>query len=76
MTSEGRMQKFHTDDLGSTSDLLKQISLAGRLIKSALSTTQSEQWHVIIMEFLRSSLRRHFVEDQWLHRIMLAVFLG
>ena len=43
MTSEGRMQKFHTDDLGSTSDLWKQISLATRLIRSTLSTTQSEQ---------------------------------
>ena len=76
MTSEGQMQKFHTDDLGSTSDLLKEISFAAQLIRNALSTTQSEQWHVISMEFLRSSLRRHFAEDQWLHRVMLAVFLG
>ena len=76
------MQKFHTDDvhypdlgstsdwlkenslaavLGSTSDWLKENSLAAQPIRS---TAKIWAVHVISMEFLRSLLRRCFARAQ------------
>ena len=57
MTSEERMQKFHTDDvqlldLGRASDWLKQIFLGARPIRS---TTQSLEvtaiWRVLLPQY-------------------------
>ena len=63
MTSERRLQKFHTDvhntDLGSASDWLKQISLATRPIRSnAQIRVMTSHWYGISYFQVPSSL--HF----------------
>ena len=59
MTSEKAVQIFHTGDLGSASDWLKQISHAGMANQKYYPDLDSD---VISIQFLHLFLRRHFTE--------------